>query len=468
MEANVLNENNLSTNKLKESINVKVNEILNKPIQKMKKEKREKTNRELKLIIAKLKTELKRLKQKNNADEGTSTNQNQYELLMDIADDTDSSSDESNNEDANDDEENVLKLTKVNAEIKNNIEKKNEENINKNKNNSKNNMDRNYKKFKMPPISVFKTDSNILKNTIKNNLKIINFLIKDINEMHIVIYSNCLNDYSRICELLKKTNTNYYTYTPKSEKKITLVMKGLNSRYTCEEILDSLKMNENENIQFEKVTRLTTKYSLNNNITLPHFIVQAKPNSSVNEIMKIRSLDHHIIKWENLHKTQELQCTRCQRFSHSAANCNMDFRCVKCGKNHTPGECEIKKEDPKERLFCILCKTNGHPASFKGCQEHQQRIKKREELQKQLKEKIADKHIPSIKVNSNMTYSNVVRNLNKNNNTNLNEIQNNTNQINTNQNTILEEIRNSIKNLEKKFNDKIDHIYEILNIHHTQ
>lgn len=69
-----------------------------------------------------------------------------------------------------------------------------------------------------------------------------------------------------------------------------------------------------------------------------------------------------------------MQCARCQRFGHAAANCKMEFRCVKCAKNHSSGECPLGKDQVEDRstLKCALCRTNGHPASYRGCPKVQE------------------------------------------------------------------------------------------------
>ena len=50
---------------------------------------------------------------------------------------------------------------------------------------------------------------------------------------------------------------------------------------------------------------------------------------------------HHVVSWERLAKKEPTMCLRCQRFGHSAINCNLDFRCVKCEEKHEPGDCTL-------------------------------------------------------------------------------------------------------------------------------
>lgn len=149
----------------------------------------------------------------------------------------------------------------------------------------------------------------------------------------------------------------------------------------------------------------------------------------------------------------------------------MEYRCVKCGENHTPGECSIKKEDPKECLRCVLCNEKGHPASYKGCPEFQRRLKTREDLRSTLKEKIINRHALFSNVQPRLSFANVVRNNTSSGNGSIS----NTNTLNNNNDTnILKEISNNIIALQQKFvniekklsehSERIDYIFEMYSV----
>lgn len=334
---------------------------------------------------------------------------------------------------------------------------------------------------KMPPIYFGDTDVKMMKSLLTNTLKIKEFLIKHSSGKNNVLYTFHIDDYKKARDLLEKSGINYYTFTPKDEKRVTLVLKGLSGAYSCAEVLEILKTKENDTIKFEKVTNLTTKDSATKNRPLPHFIVQVSPKTPINEIIKIKSLDHQIIRWERIHKPKITQCTRCQRFGHSSANCKMDYRCVKCGNSHIPGQCTIKPEDPKEKLHCTLCNKDGHPASYKGCIEYQTRLKQRAEANEIRKCRIENKHLMVTNFTQpNISFANVVSNRNSisknynslsNNNSNSVSYNNNINNENTN---ILLEIRNSITELQKKFSnvekkintntDRISILFDYMNV----
>ena len=75
------------------------------------------------------------------------------------------------------------------------------------------------------------------------------------------------------------------------------------------------------------------------------------------------------------------QCKNCQRFGHSAINCNLAYRCVKCNSDHEPKQCLLKKKDDTT-AYCTNCKELGHPASFRGCPIYKQILKRMQEAKK--------------------------------------------------------------------------------------
>lgn len=163
-----------------------------------------------------------------------------------------------------------------------------------------------------------------------------------------------------------------YTYTPKNEKLPTVLIKGLDNSFEGNEILEELKLKENKDlytIHFIKVTRFVTKHSKITNKTLSLFLVQLSPNSKLDKLKELQHIGHLIISWEKIRKKESIQCKKCQRLGHTASNCNMEYRCVKCKDPHKPGECKLKREEKvdKQKIYCVNCDNYGQPASYIGC-----------------------------------------------------------------------------------------------------
>ena len=88
---------------------------------------------------------------------------------------------------------------------------------------------------------------------MENSLKIKNFHIKRIHTGKHDLYLQSWNDYIKAKEILIAASTLYYTYTPKSQKHHTYLLKGLGNSSTEAEILEDLKGLKTEEIQFTKV-----------------------------------------------------------------------------------------------------------------------------------------------------------------------------------------------------------------------
>ena len=121
-------------------------------------------------------------------------------------------------------------------------------------------------------------------------------------------------------------------------------------------------------MQFVRVQCFSTKLSRSNDKALPIVLVQLSRDSQPSRLHSIEFVAYQAVHWEKPNKTETTQCRRCQRLGHTAANCNMNFRCVKCKDNHPPGQCSVPKRDKieKEKVYCINYNCYGHPASFRG------------------------------------------------------------------------------------------------------
>jgi hypothetical protein len=117
-------------------------------------------------------------------------------------------------------------------------------------------------------------------------------------------YQN-LTDYNKAKEILISANTAFYTYTPKSEKYHTYLLKGPDNSYTQSEILEDLQSLQMYDIQFIKVSRFSTRRSRENNILLPIYIVQISSQSNTSNLLKINRLNYFRIKWQKIKKKKK-------------------------------------------------------------------------------------------------------------------------------------------------------------------
>lgn len=310
----------------------------------------------------------------------------------------------------------------------------NEESANSQLQNSENN-NQNKKNKKVPPLNVFDIESNELITFLKNGLKIINFKIKEFSNRKISLYLDEIKDYSRVKAYLEKTNTKFYTYTPKNIKTKTYLLKGLSADNDPNEILEKLCEYGNERLKFIKVSRFTTRKSVNSGYDLNIFLVQVSGDSDYNQLKAITGIFHRCVHWEPLKKPEIPQCRRCQSFFHSASNCYLPARCVKCNEDHDIGKCPMAKvsENERDKLYCVLCNSYGHPASYKGCKIYKE-LQEKLRAKRQVKANTPNRLFNY--VNPNISFSNVLQN-------NLPQKEDNSNPIHL----ALKELNNSMNNL---------------------
>ncbi|GFV94207.1 nucleic-acid-binding protein from transposon X-element [Trichonephila clavipes] len=158
--------------------------------------------------------------------------------------------------------------------------------------------------------------------------------------------------------LENKTDFEFYSITPKHLRPIKVVIKGLpkNSKTTDiqQDLLDL-------GFTVERVSQLTGRIT---NEPLPVFLITLPRNIDNAKIFKVDKIANMTITVEGYESKGITQCYKCQKFNHTASNCHIKPRCLKCGEAHQTAQCLIQKV---ENMFCINCKTYGHMANYSKC-----------------------------------------------------------------------------------------------------
>lgn len=318
------------------------------------------------------------------------------------------------------------------------------------------------KSERMPIINVFVEDMKKIINVIKYTCNITNFSTKRINTTKNSIQLYTRNDYDTVLCKMKSCNVQLFTHTPKEDKTKTFVLKGLGLTDTAEEVKEALDISA-ASIPNLKIVKVTCFNSAENKKRIPFFIVQISQDSSTKDLFSLKGLLYRQVTWEKLIKPGVTQCFRCQRYGHVASQCNMIYRCVKCGKSdHLPGKCQLNKESEREQLYCVQCKSYGHPASFRGCPRYQELLTKLREKRETTRSH--QQVMLNNFVQPNTTYAQA---------TTRNENVNNLNEFNTNNVSnidilkALHTIQNQLISFEKaqKLNTQnIDFIFDVLKI----
>ena len=87
------------------------------------------------------------------------------------------------------------------------------------------------KKVKCPPINIYNMDSKDVHDLLHKTIGTSKFYIKVVNKNRHSVKLNNIEDYRKAKEILDKTNTKFFSYTPKSDKKQTYLLKGIDISY---------------------------------------------------------------------------------------------------------------------------------------------------------------------------------------------------------------------------------------------
>jgi hypothetical protein len=179
-------------------------------------------------------------------------------------------------------------------------------------------------------------------------------------------------DYLAMKDYLEKHNLHYFIFSPNSEKPIKAVICHLPPDTPVEDVSNSL---EDLGFNVISVRQLTTNRRAPNGQThvetLPLYLVTLTRNLKSQEIFKLNSLHHIIIKVGPYRaQTGLTQGYNCQNFGHVWANCRQPPRCLWCGGGHLHRECPEKRNAESTPRYCKCTLVEGekpHPASYRGC-----------------------------------------------------------------------------------------------------
>lgn len=216
-----------------------------------------------------------------------------------------------------------------------------------------------------PPIEIWHDDLfNIVKVLTSSDVPKGSFLINQKNDKVHLIKAINNEVYKKIKLVLTEKNNEFFSYTPLEEKPKNIVLKGIRGNPSEEIVKSEIQSLNLTNVNIIKVTKFIYNRKLPNR---HHYIVQLTNNSTTTELMAVRALLYQKTRWEWLRKQAIFQCRRCQRIGHSASNCHLIPRCVKCAGNHEAKARKYTQNTDPNLLKCANCGMAGHPASYHGC-----------------------------------------------------------------------------------------------------
>lgn len=238
-----------------------------------------------------------------------------------------------------------------------------------------------------PPIFLYNVNIKRLVQQLEEITPKILFKIKNVNQHKSKLYLSDAAVHADMMALLKEKKISSYSFTPKENKQMSLVIRGLYYDTEINEIKSALDISVPGVIS--KVSKFTTKFSLKNDFDTGLFLVTLVPGKKLNDVSHIKFLLSQCIVWEKpKRKDNEIQCRNCQLWGHIAINCNAQFKCVKCNLKHEPKECSRNNEQEKttSEPCCVNCGESGHPANWRGCPAFKKYLNNKKERLKKARE----------------------------------------------------------------------------------
>ncbi|GBO20205.1 hypothetical protein AVEN_174435-1 [Araneus ventricosus] len=199
-----------------------------------------------------------------------------------------------------------------------------------------------------------------------------NLTLQEINRMYpdtenklvkgfINIQATSNENRNSIIEYLKKNDKEFILSEAYANRPLKVVIHGLLVDQNKDELKQIL-----EKLNF-KIVRINQLRNYQLKTYHPIFLIEVAKINNYQNIYNLQTIKLLQVKVATYRKKN--LATICNRFHHSARNCQMKARCLKCEENHETRNCTIttKIDNPK----CIDCKEFGHLASWQGCQGSQ-------------------------------------------------------------------------------------------------
>jgi len=130
---------------------------------------------------------------------------------------------------------------------------------------------------------------------------------------------------------LIKLGTEFHTFSLPEERSIKVVLKGIPTDISNEELKDEL---ESLGYNIKYVRRFGTPDK-----PMPICLVHIAANTIAKDIFLLNNLFFLQISVKPFKPSGPAKCFSCQRFGHGSRNCGHPPRCVKCAGNHNANAC---------------------------------------------------------------------------------------------------------------------------------
>lgn len=259
------------------------------------------------------------------------------------------------------------------------------------------------------PVDVWTATQDATQQIIRNQLPPFSCTFSKINKTKMRVFAKTNDIRSKLISLLKERNINFNTYTPTDEKMQNVLLKGTEID-NVDVIEEALSKN---GIQPHKIQRFETGYMRKMKMKSNIWQIILLPKTDLKSVQEIKYVAEWSVKWEIMRKPAIIQCKRCQRLNHSASNCTLPYRCVKCTTNHKPGECPNGNKQNKTKPKCVNCDGEHTANNATQCPMFKKELQIREEKKQQKNVKktgnVANKPPAVVRSDNKPSYANVLK-----------------------------------------------------------
>lgn len=223
-------------------------------------------------------------------------------------------------------------------------------------------------------VTVSQEGTKALYQILTSNIGTNNFTVNQLkSKTSVRIYpaSNTIAD--QIIELLSNHQYEFHSYLNDKLKKKCFLIKGLNGFNNIDALLDQfIKAGFPENTM---IAPFSTGYQRANPNLIHNNYFKLIVNGNMDEkiLNNINSVFGFSITFEKLKSSSVIQCHNCQQYFHTASMCYRKYRCVKCIKDHNPGECPNNDNITLEPQ-CVNCKGFHTANNYSKCEYYKQKI----------------------------------------------------------------------------------------------
>lgn len=172
--------------------------------------------------------------------------------------------------------------------------------------------------------------------------------------------------FDKLQNIFREKRIGYFTFTPKFQKPLQIVIKRLPTHVTAQQLQEELQVLDFPVINVRQLTITKQENGTFIKCPIPVWVVSLTNNDYGRSIYDLKAIQYQPVLIESYNPESKIyQCFNCQQYGHTSAGCHLPSKCVKCSQNHRIAECPIKGHSVEPK--CANC-GQPHTANFRQCE----------------------------------------------------------------------------------------------------